>query len=251
MIHYKTKEEIEKMIEGGKRLRAVADELIPSIVEGMTTLDIDNRAEELIIKNGGSSSFKRVPGYSWNTCVPINEQIVHTPPSKKRVLKNGDVLTVDIGIFYEGFHTDYADTVVIGGKTDQKTEHFLKIGKETLEKAIQKAVFGHFLGEISEVIEDDIYENGYFIIPELTGHGVGRDLHEDPYVLNYLDRPVEKTLKMKEGLVIAIEVIYAMGTEKMKHEKGDNWSIVTSDGSISACFEKSVAITEKNTFILT
>ncbi|NTU46597.1 type I methionyl aminopeptidase [Candidatus Roizmanbacteria bacterium] len=250
MIHYKTKEEIEIMKEGGKRLRAVVDELMPWIQEGMTTQEVDRKAEELIIKQGGSSSFKRVPGYTWTTCVPIGDQVVHTRPSK-RILKKGEVLTVDIGVFYKGFHTDYADTIVIGGETDEDTKHFLQVGKNTLEKAIAKAKPGNHLGEISKVIEDEIYGHGYFTLHDLTGHGIGRDLHEDPYVFGYVEKPVEKTIVMKPGLVIAIEIIYSKGSEDIAHEKGDSWSLVTKDGSLSACFEKTVALTDKNAHILT
>lgn len=249
MIKLKTPEEIKIMAEGGKRLINVVDQLVPEIKEGTKTEYIDKLAEDLILKQGGTPSFKKVPGFFWSICIPINEQVVHTPPSG-RVIKTGDMVTLDIGMYYQGYHTDYAITVLVGEK-DPKKEKFLEIGKQTLEKAIQKAQAGHFLGEISEVIQKEIYGNGYFILKELTGHGVGKDLHEEPYVLGFVDRPVEKTYKIKPGLVIAIEIIYSMGTEKIAYEKGDDWSIITRDKSLSACFERSVAITDKNTVILT
>lgn len=250
MVHLKTEKEIETMREGGALLMKVMEELLPHVKEGVTTQKIDTTADALIHKVGGSSSFKRVPGYRWSTCLPVNEQVVHTPPSS-RILKQSDILTIDIGMFYKGLHTDYATTVVVGNVATPEVLQFLKIGEETLKKAIPLAKAGNYIGQISELVQHDIYANGYFILKELTGHGVGRDLHEDPYVPNYLDRPVEKTYKIKPGLVVAIEVIYSMGTEKIAYERGDDWSIRTKDNSLSACFEKSVAVTAENTCILT
>ncbi len=198
MIHLKTKSEIELMRECGKRLKASLDELLPQIKSGMSTLEIDVEAERLINKNGAESSFKRVPGYKWSTCLPVNEQAVHTPPSK-RVLKEGDVLTVDIGAYYQGFHTDYATTCIVGNTKNPEIEKFLRVGEDTLNKAIEKVKEGARLGEISKVAEDGIYSNGYFILKELTGHGIGHDLHEDPYVYNYSRKPVEKTMLIPSG----------------------------------------------------
>lgn len=250
MIKYKTDEEIKIMQAGGLRLRKVVKELMPQIKAGMTTLQIDNQAENLIKRMGGESSFKRVPNYYWSTCLSINDQIVHTPPSKK-VVKSGDILTVDIGMFYQGYHTDYSDTFVVGNKTDKETNKFLNTGKNALIKAIGKAKKGNRLGDISQSIEQSIKKEGYFIIKELTGHGVGKDLHEEPFIPGFSDRPIKDTMLIKTGLVIAIEVIYAKSTGEMKYEKKDDWSIATADGSISACFEHTVAVTDTNTIILT
>jgi len=250
MIHYKTKQEIEIMKQGGEKLKCATTKLLAFIKDGITTEEIDKEAERLIKKEGGESSFKRVKGYHWTTCITINEQVVHTPPSK-RIVKKGDVITIDIGAYYQGFHTDYATTFVVGGKTDAKIKKFLRVGEDALYKAIDKARAGNRIGDISSIIQNEIYSNGYFIMKQLTGHGVGRDLHEDPFIPGYLDRPVAKTPVLKEGLVIAIEVIYSMGTEEIKAEPGNKWSIVTSDGSLSACFEHTIAITDKTTVILT
>ena len=250
MINLKTDREISIMKEGGKKLRAVVGDLLPLIRAGVSTKEIDDKAEQLIKKQGGESSFKTVSGYKFSTCLPINEQIVHTKPSK-RVLKDGDVLTLDIGMLYKGLHTDYAVTKVIGGSSkDEKINKFLKTGEETLYLAIKKAVIGNRLGSISEVIEREIVGNGYFIIKELTGHGIGKKLHEDPYVFGYVDKPINKTPLINKGLVIAIEVIYAMGTDIMVYEK-DNWSIITKDRSVSACFEHTIAVTDNGPIILT
>lgn len=249
-IHYKTAEEIEIMRQSGAKLREAMKKVFPLIAPGMTTAKIDEMAEREIKAQGAESSFKRVKDYYWTTCTTVNEQVVHTPPSN-RVLKDGDVLTVDVGAYYKGFHSDYSDTVIVGKKADPEIVRFLDVGKKTLYKAIDAAKAGHYLGEISRVIEDEIYGHGYHVMEQLTGHGIGHELHEDPFVPGFLDEPVEKTLKIRPGLVIAIEIIYSMGTEDIAYEKGNEWSIVTADGSLSACFEHTVAITDKNTFILT
>lgn len=250
MIKLKTQEEIEIMKEGGKILRKVVDELVPWITVGQSTLQIDTKAEELIRGYGAEPSFKTVKGYNWTICIPVNEQAVHTPPSD-RILVDGDLVTVDIGVLYKGFHTDYAYSKVVGSKINPSTQRFLDIGQDTLEKAIAKVHAGTHLGELGEFIYNEITTNGYFIMKELTGHGIGRELHEDPYVLNFLDKPVQKTYKIKPGFVFALEIIYSMGSEEMAYEKGNSWSIISSDRSLSACFEKTLAVTNEKTFILT
>ncbi|MCX7996350.1 MAG: type I methionyl aminopeptidase [Patescibacteria group bacterium] len=250
MVHLKTREEIEIMKTGGAILVKSVNELLPKIKPGMSTKEVDALAEQLIKANGGEISFKTVPGFNWTTCLPVNEQVVHTQPSD-RILQEGDVLTVDIGVLYKGFHTDYATTIVVGKSKDAAVTRFLDAGSAALENAISVAGSASYIGEISRSIENDIYGSGYFILHELTGHGIGKELHEAPYVPGILDRPVEKTYKIEDGLVIAIEVIYSIGTERIAHEKDDKWSIVTADGSLSACFEKTVAFFDKKMFILT
>lgn len=238
------------MKKGGKRLRQVVAELRPKIVPGVTTEQIDEIAGRLIKKYGGTASFKKVKGYHWNTCLPINEQVVHTPPSGKTI-KSGDLLTLDIGMYYQGFHTDYAETLIVGENQDDKLTHFLEVGRRALFAAIDEARVGRRLGLISQAIEKEIYKNGFYVLKELTGHGIGRSLHEDPYVFGYGYRPIEKTLLIRPGLTIAIEVIYSVATEKIIHEEGNNWSVATADSSLSACFEHTVAVTENATLILT
>ncbi len=250
MIIYKTDEEIEIMRECGSKLKKAMKKLLPLVRVGVTTNSIDTKAEQLIREEGAVPSFSRVEGYKWTICPTINEQIVHTPPSERK-LRNGDVLTIDIGAYYKGFHSDYSTTFVVGNKTTPAIDTFLKVGKETLDKAIQKAVLGNRLGHISQAIEEGVEGAGYYIMEQLTGHGIGRELHEDPYIPGFLSRPVEKTIQLRKGMVLAIEVIYSMGTNEIAYEKGDDWSIVTKDGSLSACFEHTIAITDKNTIVLT
>jgi methionyl aminopeptidase len=248
MIALKTPSQIELMKEGGAILKSVVDELTPLIKAGITTREIDKEAEKLLQFKGAKPSFKTVKGYSWSTCLPINHQAVHTPPSDVK-LQNGDILTIDIGALYKGFHTDYAITVPIG-KTTPEVASFLKAGKQTLDEAIALIKEGVYLGEIGEFIYNNITNYGYSIMKDLSGHGIGKELHEDPYVLNYLSKPIDKTYRVKKGLTIAVEIIYSMGAGEMAYESVP-WSIITKDSSLCACFEKSIAISDKNTFILT
>lgn len=250
MITLKTKEEIEIMKEGGKKLKKIIEELLPMIKVDVSTEEIDNEAEILIKKYNGYPSFKTVKNYRWSTCLPINEQVVHTPPSKRR-LQAGDILTLDIGMFYKGFHTDFAKTVIVGEQKDEKKKHFLTVGEKALFKAIKKARAGERIGKISATIEKEIYSAGFRVLKELTGHGIGKNLHEDPYVFGYQCQPIEKTPLIEPGLTIAIEVIYSQSTENIAYEKGNNWSIITADRSLAACFEHTIAITENETLILT
>ncbi len=250
MIQYKSRDEIEIMKAGGKKLKLVVSKLIPFVQAGMSTNEVDKEAERLLRAENVEPSFQRVSGYHWSTCLTVNDQVVHTPPSD-RVLKNGDVLTIDIGAFYKGFNTDFATTFVIGNKAGDGVRSFLKLGEETLHKAIQQARVGNRIGHISQVIEHEITMGGCFIMKQLTGHGVGRELHEDPFIPGYLSKPLEKTQQIREGLVAAIEVIYSKGTEEVMPERGNSWSLVTQDGSLSACFEHTVAILDKMTIILT
>ncbi len=250
MIKLKTPQEIAIMQEAGSKLRKVVADLLPLIKPGITTQYINDQAELLIKKYGGETSFGKVRNYRWATCLPVNEQAVHTPPSE-RVLKDGDVLTVDIGLYYREFHTDFATSFIVGDNEDKEAMKFLEVGKITLTKALKQVKSGNHLGNISQVIQEEIEKNGYKILKELTGHGIGRDLHEDPFVLQYLDRPLEKTYKMRPGLVIAVEVIYSQSTENISFEKGSDWSIVSADGSLAACFEHTIAITHKGPIIIT
>jgi methionyl aminopeptidase len=250
MIEYKTEEEIMIMKKGGEILKKVCRELFPFVKVGMTTNEVDQEAQRLIHMHGGEISFNKVPKYHWATCITLNDQVVHTPPSK-RVIKDGDVITIDIGVFYKGFHVDYSDTFIIGENHDPEISAFLQTGKDALKKAIAKVQAGNYLGEVSEVIEKEVEGKGFYVMTDLTGHGVGRELHEDPLIPGYVDKPIKKTKEIENGMVLAIEVIYSTGTSEIMPEEGDDWSLVTDDGSLSACFEHTVAVYKNRPFILT
>lgn len=250
MITIKTQEEIESMKQGGLILKKVMDMLLPFVVDGVSTDVIDQKADELIKRCHAEPSFKKVKGYRWATCLPVNDQIVHTPPSK-RILKRGDLLTIDIGVYYQSYHTDYAESFNIGQSPNKKVQLFLDAGKKALGKAIDCARPKNLIKHISHAIEDTIKQYGYYVVKNLTGHGIGKKLHEAPMIPGYVDGSSDQNIIIEKGMAFAIEVIYAMGTSHMKSEAGNTWSLVTSDGSLSACFERTIAVGENNAYILT
>lgn len=248
-IHLKTPDQIESMRKGGAMLAQVFKEIEPYVTPGRTTRQIDTRVTEIIHRLGASPSFKRVHGYVDSICIPVNEQVVHTPPSE-RVLKERDLVTLDVGVYYEGLHTDSAETYYLGDPIPDDIKDFMSAGRESLAAGLAQVQLGNRIGDISKAIYEVISGAGYYIIPQLTGHGVGRELHEDPMIPGYLDRPIEKTPRIEPGMVLAIEVIYAKGTKHIKLER-DMWSYRTVDRSLAACFEHSIAITDKGAEILT
>lgn len=251
MIYLKSQEEIEKMRKAGAILKSVKQKLKKAIEPGITTEHLDKLAQKAIKAEGGSAGFKTVEGYKWALCTPVNEQIVHTPPSDYR-LKENDVLTVDMGVMWEGFHSDSAFTVSVGRTPTSEIADFLSAGSEALEAAILKAKESAHIGDISAAMESFLKDRGYSVSHDLTGHGIGRDLHEDPLIPCFSDDAISDTPEIKNGMALAIEVIYCMGKDcRIKSEKGKEWSIVTRDGSISACFEETVAIYNSKTTTLT
>jgi methionyl aminopeptidase len=250
MIHYKTPDEIKTMQQGGAILKEVMQEVVLQVKPGITTMEIDQLVQKGLKKRGADISFNKVDNYSWATCTSVNAQIVHTPPSSY-VLKDGDLLTIDAGAYFGGFHTDYAISFMVGDSRDETIERFLQAGKDALTDAIKAVKVGNYIGDISKAFQDRIESEGYSIIRRLTGHGVGKELHEEPYVPCFVSKPREQTVKITPGLVIAVEVMYAMGSGEMIQEPGNDWSLITKDGSLSAQFEHSLAVSDKNTLILT
>lgn len=252
MITIKTNQEIAIMKEGGLILKKIMSDLLPSVSPGISTNVLNQRAEDLIKKYHVSASFKTVKGYRWATCLPVNDQIVHTPPSE-RILNDGDLLTIDIGICHKAYHTDYAESFVVGRLNNSKiqTQRFLTVGQQALIRGIAAVFAGNRVGDISQAIYDTVTRGGYFVVKNLTGHGIGKNLHEDPLIPGYLDKPVDKTMKLEAGMVLAVEVIYAMGISQMKSEIGNKWSLATQDGSLAACFEKTIVVGQNKAFILT
>jgi methionyl aminopeptidase len=249
-VYTKTPQEIALMTESGKRLRAAYSELIPSIQAGETTLEVDARADSLLQKNGIEASFKTVPGFHWSTCLAVNDQAVHTPPNAT-VLKAGDVLTIDYGGLYKKYHSDWATTIIVGEVKDAQKERFLNSGKLALEKTIQALGVGVHLGIVAKIMQETIEGAGYKVLRDLTGHGIGKELHEDPYIPNIVLKPIEKTYRIESGFVAAIEIIYSESTSKIVQKSADQWSIDTADGSLAACFEHTVMVDQNGVHILT
>jgi methionyl aminopeptidase len=246
MIQIKSLAEIETMAEGGWRLASVMKEVLGAVKVGVSLRELDQLAESLIKKRGGQPSFKKVKGYHWMTCLNINQGVVHGVPNDY-CLKEGDLLSVDMGNFYQGFHTDMARTIWVGKAKDSS---FLEAGKKALKAATQEMKVGNRIGHLSKAMEREIRKSGFSPAENLTGHGVGRKLHEDPQIFCYLREKVEKTEVLKPGMVLAIEVIYVQGEPDLVL-KEDNWTIETEDGKLAALFENTIAVTQKGPRILT
>ncbi len=255
MIDYKTPEQIEIMKHGGHILKTVLMEVMTAVRPGVTELEIDRLAEKRIIEMGGEPGFKKVPGYHHTICASTNDVVVHGIPGNY-VFKEGDVVGIDCGVFYKGFHTDMSETIRVKGKAESvkqqdEVDKFLENGKRALKAGIETAKLGRRVGHISKAIQDIVEkEGGYSVVRSLIGHGVGRDLHEEPEVPGYLAVPIEKTPILKEGLTIAVEVIYNMGKHGVVLDK-DGWTIRAEDGSMSGVFERTIAITKAGTVMLT
>ena len=215
--------------------------------DGVSTWDLDRIAEEETVKRGGRPTFKGYRGFPGSLCVSVNHEVVHGIPSKKRVLKNGDVISIDFGVTYDGFIGDHAMTVPVG-EISEELRKLLEVTEQSLEAGIENACAGNFLADISAGIENTITPHGYGIVREFCGHGIGRNLHEDPPVLNYVQNG--RGPRIKEGLVVALEPMVNLGTEQVKILK-DGWTVVTLDEKPSAHFEHTVAVTADGPQVLT
>jgi len=245
MIHYKTKEEIELIrlssLLVGRTLAAVAAEIKP----GVTTAAIDKIAETFIMDNGGKPAFKGYRGFPGTLCVSPNAQVVHGIPGKYE-LRDGDIISVDCGVVMNGFYGDSAFTFPVGNVKAEILK-LLRVTKESLYKGLEKAIVGGRLGDISEAVQFHAESNGFSVVRELVGHGVGKNLHEEPEVPNYGRKGSGP--KLAEGLVIAVEPMINMGKRNIKQER-DGWTITTADGLPSAHFEHTIAVRDNKADIL-
>ena len=250
MILIKTKKEIELMREGGKMLSHVLDMVIKKAEVGVGTQELDEFAEAEIKKVGGYPVFKGYGGFPTTTCMSINEEVVHGPAVPDRKLKNGDVLSIDIGMRFPtegGMVTDMARTKIIG-EDIQGAKKLLSVTKESLNKAIKKIKDGVYLGDISYTIQQHVEKNGFNVVRDLSGHGVGRELHEDPQILNFGRSGTGVILKA--GMTVAIEPMIVMGNYKIE-TKEDGITFKTRDNSLSAHFEHTILITKDGADVLT
>lgn len=246
MIHYKTSEEVQIIKQGAQILGKAHGEVAKYIKEGVKTSYLDKIAEEYIRDNSGVPSFKGYNGFPSALCISVNEVVVHGFPSNY-VLKDGDIISVDCGVFHQGFHSDSAYTYPVGEVSPQVLS-LLKATKESLYLGIEKAVFGNRIGDIGYTIQKYVEAKGFTVVRELVGHGLGRNLHETPEVPNYGKKGSGPLLK--GGMVIAIEPMINLGTRNIVQER-DGWTIRTADRKQSAHYEHTVAIFEDRTEILT
>ena len=222
-------------------------ELREVVRDGITTAEIDRLAEEKTLKRNAKPAFKGYRGFPASICISINHEVVHGIPSPKRIVKSGDVVGLDFGVIFDGFFGDSAVTVPVGEITPE-VQNLLRITEQALYRAIEAAVPGNFLSDVSAAIQTLADEHHFGIVREFCGHGIGRALHEDPPVLNYVQSG--KGPKVKPGLVIAIEPMINLGSEKVKVLE-DGWTVVTLDGRPSAHFEHTIAVTPEGPEILT
>ena len=240
MIQYKSKEEIEIMRQSCLLVGKAHAEAAKVMKEGMTTMQVNNIVEQFILDNGGTPTFKNYNGFPYATCISMNEAVVHGFPGN-HVLKNGDIISLDIGIYKNGFHGDSAYTYAVGEITEE-VKQLLRVTKESLYLGIKKARQGNRVGDIANAIQEHTEKkHGYGVVRELVGHGVGRSLHEEPQVPNYGKKGTGA--KLKEGMVLAIEPMINLGVKEVVHLE-DGWTILTADGKPSAHFEHDVALVD-------
>jgi methionyl aminopeptidase len=246
MITLKSKREIEIMRDASRIVAAVLEELRQHCKIGVSTRELDCLAEEKTTQQGAEAAFKGYRGYPRALCTSINQQVVHGIPGDT-VLKEGDIVGLDFGVLYKGYFGDAAITVPIGG-ISAETEKLLRVTEECLYLGIEKMVPENHLSDLSRAIQMHAESHGFSLVKEFGGHGIGRHLHEDPMVLNYVSNG--RGIKLRPGLVLAVEPMVNMGTDQVQI-LSDGWTVVTLDGKPSAHFEHTVAITENGPEILT
>ncbi len=247
MIIIKSKREIEIMRTSGQVTKKILESLEGYIKAGISTAEIDEYVTEIILSNGMSPSFKGYNGFPASICASINEEIVHGIPSKKRVLSEGDIISIDVGCTYKGYVTDAARTYKVG-KVDDVAEKIITAAKEAFFKGIEYCKPGYRVSDISNAIQLSVEGNGFGVIRELVGHGVGENMHEDPPIPNY-GRP-GKGARLQEGMVLAVEPMITEGTYEIDI-LDDNWTYVTRDRKLSAHYENTVVITNDEPELLT
>ena len=254
MVDIKSGREIELIKESCKITamahKAVADAIRP----GISTLELDRIAEEVIRANGAIPSFKNYPSrlkgvqnFPATACISINDEVIHGIPSRNRIIQDGDVVSIDLGAYKNGFHGDMARTIVVG-KADDKKRRLVEVTKQAFFEGMKFAKVGYRIGDISHAIGSFVEKNGFSVVKDFQGHGVGRILHEDPAIPNY-GKP-DKGIRIEPGMTLAIEPMVNMGESEVE-ELDDGWTVVTKDGMISSHYENTILTTEKEPEVLT
>jgi methionyl aminopeptidase len=248
VIQLKSGREIDLMAQGGRILGQTLQTLRDSVRPGLSTAELDMLAESFIRSHDGATpAFKGLYGFPGSICASINDEIVHGIPSKKRLLREGDIISLDVGVGYKGFFTDSAITVAVG-PVDSTTEKLLTVTSRALEAGIAAAILGNHIGDIGAAVQGVVEAAGFSVVRDLVGHGIGVEFHEEPQVPNY-GKPKRRE-KLVPGLTVAIEPMVNAGGPATRTLQ-DRWTIVTADGSRSAHFEHTVAITEEGPRVLT
>ena len=246
-ITIKSPREIELMTEAGRILEIVHEELEKALRPGMTTKDIDRLGEEVIRSYGCIPSFLGYNGYPASICVSLNDEVVHGIPTDKRIIKEGDIVGLDAGVIYKGYHSDAARTHAVG-EVSKEARDLIRVTRECFFEGIKYAKEGNYLFEISAAIGRHATKHGYGIVRDLCGHGIGANLHEAPEIPNYeMNR---RGVRLRKGMTLAIEPMINIGTHEVRW-LDDDWTVVTEDGSLSAHYENTVLITENEPILLT
>ena len=247
MIILKSAEEIAKMRRAGRIVAATIDAVTSAVRPGLTTADLDEVAEKTILDEGATPSFKGYRGFPASLCTSLNEEVVHGIPGPKK-LKQGDILSLDFGAIWEGYHADAAVSVFVGEPPSAEAEKLVRVTEEALEAGISQVRPGLRLSDISNAVQQVVEGAGFAVVREYVGHGVGRNLHEDPQIPNY--GPPGRGPELRQGLVVAIEPMVNMGGWETR-VLADGWTVVTADGSLSAHFEHTIAVTDEGPEVLT
>lgn len=254
MIIRKSPSELKKMRSASRLVAEILDEMHELVKPGISTMELEVVAEKRVLGAGAKSAFKGyyVPAagsrFPCVLCTSINEEVVHGIPSKKRILEEGDIVKIDVGVQIEGYFGDSATTVAVGEVSEEKAR-LMEVTKKSLELSIEQMVPGNRLFDVCGAVERHVEGAGFTIVREFVGHGIGTELHEEPHVPNYVDHKMRNP-RLREGMVFAIEPMVSAGKPET-HVLADRWTAVTSDGSAAAHFEHTVAITEKGPWILT
>ena len=247
MIKLKNSEQLELMKKAGRITGEALYLAGEAVKEGVSTLMLDKIVRNHIESQGAKPSFLGYAGFPASACISVNDEVIHGIPSEKKILKEGDIVKIDVGAFYKGFHGDSARTYAVG-KVSAEAEKLIIATKEGFFKGAEKAVIGNRIGDISSAIEEHILKNGFSVVRSYVGHGIGHDLHEDPEVPNY-GLP-GRGARLSAGMTLAIEPMVNVGTYAVK-VLSDKWTVVTADGKLSAHYENTVAITENGPLLLT
>jgi len=246
MIFLKSPEEIEKMSASGRVVAEILAEVRERIRPGVTTRELDQLADRLCAKKKAKAAFKGYRGYPFSLCVSVNEEVVHGMPNKTRILREGDIVSVDFGVVVDGFYGDAAVTLPVG-RISEEAVRLCRVTQEALDRAIAQAVVGNRLSDISHAVQAHVEPFGFSVVREFVGHGIGRNLHESPQIPNF--GPPGRGVKLKPGMVFAIEPMINQGVPDIRILE-DRWTAVTADGKLSAHFEHTVAVTENGPDVL-
>ena len=247
-VTIKSAREIELMRESGRLLAIVHDELGKALKPGMTTKEIDRLGEEIIRSFGCVPNFLNYNGYPASICVSVNDEVVHGIPSKKRRIQEGDIVSLDAGLIYKGYHSDAARTHAGSGEVSKEARQLIDVTRECFFEGIKFATAGNHLHDISNAIAAHAEKYGYGIVEDLVGHGIGTHLHEEPEIPNFHQHT--KGIRLKPGMTLAIEPMINLGTKEVEW-MDDDWTVVTADGSLSAHYENTILITEGEPEIFT